>query len=286
MPSSRDPRKAPQAAQEKSPADRVREALSALAAAVADPLRVDSFLTYHREGVTILRDAAAPVAAAIFLQYMDRISALLGESQPQQRSLKGALKETAWTVFWKGVMGVPPPLEKKAEAPAPKLTDAERSNLRKLYNYLAEQLSIAVVRTAEALREKEAALPKTGFEGIAEYDAALRLVGDETGKISKAKWLDYVLLRHGLELERAPVSEVAWSYLARLVDREWLERTSATYPELGVRKDYLMKLAASLGNRSKIYRYILQKHGVLMGAEKAYQKVREYAQKVASRIRT
>ncbi|MGC8994356.1 MAG: hypothetical protein ACP5J0_03060, partial [Pyrobaculum sp.] len=205
MPSPRDPR-TPHAAQEKSPADRVREALSALAAAVADPLRVDSFLTYHKEGVTILRDTAAPVAAAIFLQYMDRISALLGESLPQQqRSLKGALKETAWTVFWKGVMGVqPPPLEKRAEAPAVKLTDMERNNLRKLYNYLAEQLSVAVVRTAEALREKEAALPKTGFEGIAEYDAALRLVGDETGRISKAKWLDYVLLRHGLELERAP----------------------------------------------------------------------------------
>ncbi|MGB9704047.1 MAG: hypothetical protein ACPL3C_01240, partial [Pyrobaculum sp.] len=122
--------------------------------------------------------------------------------------------------------------------------------------------------------------------GVAEYDAALRLVGDETGRISRAKWLDYVLLRHGLELERAPVSEVAWSYLARLVDRDWLERSSATYPELGVRKDYLMKLAASLGSRSKIYRYILQKHGVLMGTEKVYQKVRESAQKVASRIRS
>ena len=273
MPSpSKEPTQAVQDA-----SNNVKTALSLLSASIAAPSYVDAFLTFGRAGVRELIAKAPAEAAVLFMEYISRAFARMGdvpsEASRAERA-KEAAKQVAWNIFWKGVLGFPeaPPLKKGEQSQPAVLTSAERSLLEKLISYLAQAADVAIQHTHRLFKEGKVPL-STEFSDVPDITAVRLAIGHE-GTVSKSAWLDHVFLKHAKYVEKIPLSDIAWQALSALVDKEWLASRPRGVDTGGkTRAEYLADIASAYGARSKIYRYILEPRGVETGLAKELRDV-------------
>lgn len=253
-------------------ADKVKNALALLNTAIADPTYVDSFFMHGREGMRLLVEKAPVHASVVIADYLARVVSHL--KQPAQRKTAGqAAKELAWDIFWKGIMGYKqaPPLSKQQQQPQPQQTH----HLSRIAQYLGQLLDIAIQRSYMLLKSGPVQA-KTEFSAVPEVAVVEDFVARQGG-VSKAWWLDQLIIKHAGEVEHFPISEVSWRLLGELADRQWLEASSASIPTGESRWRFLMRYAAP---HSKIYQYILKRHGYLLPAERAVETAKKAAKRV------